>query len=887
MVSPVWSAISLPAPRASNVSEGEILLGELNCVACHIAPETIRQRLDSRPAPILGPDGLRLTPQWLRRWLADPSATKPGTTMPHVLADLPDTQRAQVVEALTQYLVTLQSPGPSARLSADPQRAEKGRVLYHTVGCVACHAPMERGEASEEAFSKAQANAVPLGELAYKYPAGELVRFLQNPLTHRLGGRMPKIELTEAEAIDLATYLLRDQLKAAAETQVAPVPGLKWDYFEQRFERCAQLAEATPTKSGVTDSLTTKVAGRDSTFGLRFRGQIEVSREGEYQFWSTSDDGSQVWVNGQKVVDNDGDHGAVTRSGKIALKPGRHAFEVLFFQGGGGFELGVEWQPPGGTRGPIPASAFSHEARPLVPLGQTNWASRPDLANTGKVWFSRLNCASCHSIPGQTGVPSRPLTELAENAMGGCLAEKVPTVAVRFDLSPEQRNALRLTLSQREVEDPLTPARQVSHTLSRLNCYACHQRDGVGGPGASGHADWFRVLGEADLGDEGRIPPLLTGVGAKLKPKWLTEVLLKGTKVRPYMATRMPQFGVPAADRLQPALLATDRPANPVPEPALTERDAKLGWKLVGREGLSCIACHTFTTYGSMGIPALSLDSMYHRLEWDWFRRYLPDPAALRPGTRMPTFWPEGHAVNRDILQGDTGAQIQAIWAYLAGGPKAEVPAGLIRGRKELVVEKEPVIYRNFIAGGGSRAIGVGYPERANLAFDAENLRLALIWQGSFIDASRHSTDRGEGFEPPLGDHRVEFPAGPAWAALESAEAPWPTSVPQRFRGYRFDGARRPVFQYSVGSVSVTDALVPKAGELDVTLVRTFTLEGPAGTLWFRAAKGQIVRQADGAFRVDDKVQIRFRGGGEPRIVGDELRVPVTVPGQLVEELTW
>ena len=234
-----------------------------------------------------------------------------------------------------------------------------------------------------------------------------------------------------------------------------------------------------------------------------------------------------------------------------------------------------------------------------------------------------------------------------------------------------------------------------------------------------------------------------------------------------------------------------------------------------------------------------------------------------------------------------TAAQIQAIWAYLAGGPKAEVPAGLIRGRKELVVEKEQVIYRNFIAGGGSRAIGVGYPERANLAFDAENLRLALIWQGSFIDASRHSTDRGEGFEPPLGDHRVEFPAGPAWASLGSAEAPWPASVPQRFRGYRFDGARRPVFQYSVGSVAVTDALLPKAGELDVTLVRTFTLEGPAGTLWFRAAKGQIVRQADGSFRVDDKVQIRFRGGGESRMVGDELRVPVTVPGQLVEELTW
>ena len=64
----------------------------------------------------------------------------------------------------------------------------------------------------------------------------------------------------------------------------------------------------------------------------------------------------------------------------------------------------------------------------------------------------------------------------------------------------------------------------------------------------------------------------------------------------------------------------------------------------------------------------------------------------------------------------------------------------------------EPIIYRNFIEGAGVRAIGVGYPEEINLAFDANNMRLAMIWRGSFMDASRHWTGRGQGFEPPLGD---------------------------------------------------------------------------------------------------------------------------------------
>jgi len=837
----------------------------------------------------LGAQGLRLTPHWLRSWLSDPAQAKPGTVMPHGLAQLSAAQQMEAVAALTQFLVSIQPTGPAAGVSADAKRAEKGRQLYHSVGCVACHAPFDQGEVTAEVFQSAQANAVPLGELSRKYPAGELARFLLNPVAHRPGGRMPSLSLSETEATDLATYLLREQMAAAANAQVAPVPGLKWDYYEGDFNRCAGLAQATPTASGVTDVLTVKLAKRDGNFGLRFTGLIEVPTDGEYQFWTSSDDGSQVIVGDTKVVDNDGSHGVVTKTGRITLRRGLHPLTVLFFQGGGGFELAVNWAGPGFTRGPLAQAALKHEARSLVPIGLTEFTLDPAQVAAGKEWFGRLNCAACHAGTDQTGRPARPLLELASASGSGCLADTVPAAAVQYDLTPEQRLALRKTVAAiGQLNAARTPAIQVALTLTRLNCYACHTREGVGGPGASGHADWFKLIGEADLGDEGRIPPGLTGVGSKLKPVWLQEVLSQGTKVRPYLATRMPQFGATQAGALPPALLAADRRSDRAPEPTPTGRDAKFGWKLVGRDGLSCVACHTFSTFGSMGIPALSLDSMHRRLEWDWFRRYLPDPAALRPGTRMPTFWPDGHAVNRDILAGDTGAQIQALWAYLAGGSNAEVPTGLIRGRKELVVDQEPVIYRNFIEGAGARAIGVGYPERANLAFDAEQLRLALIWQGSFIDASRHSTDRGVGFEPPLGDHRIALPAGPSFAVLATPEAPWPATVAQRFGGYRFNAARQPVFHYTIGGVAIADSIQPRPGELDMTIVRTLNLTGtPGSSLWFRAATGKIQRTADGTYLVDEKLRLTFRGGGEPRIVGEELRVPVTVPGELVEELRW
>ncbi|MFO1461338.1 MAG: c-type cytochrome [Verrucomicrobiota bacterium] len=888
-------SVSVPIPAGAHMDLGELLLGELNCVACHAAPPEISARLQSRTSPRLGAEGLRLTPQWIRTWIANPAGSKPGTAMPNLVQGLPEGERADAVESLTQFLVSVQPPGPPDAISADPARAAIGQTLYHTLGCVACHAPFDPGTASAETLAAATARSVPLGDLARKYPAGELARFLRSPALHRPSGRMPSFNLSATEASDLAAYLLREQLAGSAAAKSAPVAGLKWDLFEGEFRRCADLVRKEPVTSGTSDRITAEFARRENNFGLRFSGGIEIAAPGEYTFWSSSDDGSQIRIDDRLVVNNDGEHGGNTVSGTITLTPGFHAFEVLFFQLGGGFEFSVEWAGPGFTRQSIPPGVLKHFARPMVPVGQGEFTLDPARVSRGRDWFTKLNCGACHSgkdLP--AGRPALPLPSLKSNATKGCLAENAPAGVPQYQLSAVQRDALRTAVGNLDsLASAFSPTQQVESTLTRLNCYACHSRDGVGGPAATGRSDWFHVVGEADLGDEGRIPPALTGVGAKLKPAWISQVLREGTKVRPYMATRMPVFGVPGLETLPAQMRAADRNPNAPTDPTLTTRDAKFGWKLVGTDGLSCVACHTFAQYPSLGIPALGLGTMGHRLEWDWFRRYLPDPAALRPGTRMPSFWPEGHAVNESLLGGNTDAQIQAIWAYLAAGDKAEVPTGLVRGRQELVPTGEPVIYRNFIAGAGSRAIGVGYPEKANLAFDAATLRPALIWQGSFMDTARHSTGRGEGFEPPLGDHPVSLPPGPPFALLPEASASWPTETGMaagyRFGGYRFDEHRRPVFLYRFQGIAIEDSWVPKPGEVDMTFVRTLRFSGTApGPVWFRAATGPITPGPDGTWLVNGSTRIRLRGGaGNALLVHGELRIPVAVPGELVEEITW
>ncbi len=179
-----------------------------------------------------------------------------------------------------------------------------------------------------------------------------------------------------------------------------------------------------------------------------------------------------------------------------------------------------------------------------------------------------------------------------------------------------------------------------------------------------------------------------------------------------------------------------------------------------------------------------------------------------------------------------------------------------------LIVEKEPIIYRNFISGAGTnRAIAVGYPGDVNIAWNADSMNLGLIWRGAFMDAARHWTDRGGGFQPPLG-YDVLRPAGesnPPFANLATPDAEWPKTEHNqkadryKWRGYRLDAKHYPTFFYDWGAVKVSDRYDVEGNAVTGSgkLVRTLKLDGeiPAGA-YFRAASGTLHTQGSG-FLVD------------------------------------
>jgi type 1 glutamine amidotransferase len=92
--------------------------------------------------------------------------------------------------------------------------------------------------------------------------------------------------------------------------------------------------------------------GFENRFYVEITGQIQVTKAGETVFRVTSDDGSEVLINGQSVALNDGIHAAQAVDGTIQLKAGWHDLKVRYFEADGGEELKLEWKPAG-------ASAFS------------------------------------------------------------------------------------------------------------------------------------------------------------------------------------------------------------------------------------------------------------------------------------------------------------------------------------------------------------------------------------------------------------------------------------------------------------------------------------------------------------------------------------------------
>ncbi len=688
---------------------------------------------------------------------------------------------------------------------------------------------------------------------------------------------MPAQNLNHRESRLIAIYLLRKQLKKAPEEKGEPVsmPKLRFAYYEGSFSELPNFEKLKPKKEGTVKKVTLNLPGVSlgDQFAVELIGRIEIPAAGEYTFFTRSDDGSQLYIDEELVVDNGGRHSPQEKKGTIQLKPGPHRFRVVHFEGGGGETLTAKWRGPDLEKQPIPGKVLSHEAgRPMTPIGGVALDVDPAKAKKGRQLFSSLGCAACHEmkgVEGTTPVEKRAAALDALDAEKGCLAKEVAESAPDFNLSETQRRAMNKAIQRlRDEPDPRQPAETVVYKMASLNCYACHDRNGVGGPGSK-RAAGFEMTGQFDLGKEGRIPPTLTDAGAKLRTDAMKGILYRQEgRVRPYMATRMPSFGKANLGGLVDAFVAADRRSGDLEAPAFSKERVQAGRKLVGVQGLGCVNCHGAAGRDSLGMPAVDLGTVHDRVTPGWFRRYMKNPKRYNQNTRMPAFWAAKNNPMPAVAGGTAKGQIAAIWAYLSLGSSMPVPAGLKTQELVLTPVEEPIVFRTFMKGVGPRAIAVGYPTRLHVAFDAATARLARAWRGEFLDATKTWTGRAGKYASPLGRSVIELPPGPPFATLESSQAAWPKPDEKRkqvveFLGYRFDDQRRPTFAYRLHGVRVHEKPVPVLHPGGAKLARRFELrpvDGPK-RITFLAAQGKTIEKVGThRWKVDGSRSITLKG---------------------------
>ena len=186
------------------VAHGKYVFQRRNCNDCHtilgiggyFAPD-LTKTADHRDAA------------WLQRFLADPQAAKPGTTMPGQRL-----QQADVVDlvAFLDWVRHIDTngwpPTPLARLGTAAAPGAPARPAapgaWEAKACGGCHMVDGRGAAGPGP-DLSHIGATPYDGLGNSPEA--LARFLADPAAVKPGSTMPRIPLTDAERDSLVQYL--------------------------------------------------------------------------------------------------------------------------------------------------------------------------------------------------------------------------------------------------------------------------------------------------------------------------------------------------------------------------------------------------------------------------------------------------------------------------------------------------------------------------------------------------------------------------------------------------------------------------------------------------------------------------------------------------------
>lgn len=154
-------------------------------------------------------------------------------------------------------------------------------------------------------------------------------------------------------------------IRATKAELKAPLPihparnGTAYEYYEGTYQKVEDMIGAPIVETGVLPEPSIRGARKADHFGFLFTGLIRVPQDGVYTFQTRSDDGSVLYIDDERVVDNNGSHAAIPATGSIALSKGFHSYKLSYFEDYEGEHLSWAWKlPSANVLTPIPPSVL-------------------------------------------------------------------------------------------------------------------------------------------------------------------------------------------------------------------------------------------------------------------------------------------------------------------------------------------------------------------------------------------------------------------------------------------------------------------------------------------------------------------------------------------------
>jgi hypothetical protein len=115
-----------------------------------------------------------------------------------------------------------------------------------------------------------------------------------------------------------------------------------------------------PDKEGISDNFDLSQFENEKEFACIFEGYVIAPKDGMYNIYLNSDDGSRLTIDDKFVIDNDFDHAMVEKKSAIGLAAGFHKIKVTYYQSGGGLGLRVSAEGQGLDKDLVPDRVLFH-----------------------------------------------------------------------------------------------------------------------------------------------------------------------------------------------------------------------------------------------------------------------------------------------------------------------------------------------------------------------------------------------------------------------------------------------------------------------------------------------------------------------------------------------